>query len=258
MAHVLLLFITCFSTFLFSHETWSHLELGAGNYGSDGHTKASQAKTVLMQIKHISREKNYIDDLEAVGTGDYKPEDQYRLLFWTLDQLIDRYGDVGIFHVNDLCEEYAIYATQKLIEYAITKGYNSIVIEAISGDYQLIDSKKTLSKYEKKQYTSVHLKNPEVSFYHNRMDGDHFFSSEHARLQTRSRLQSLANLSENGLYLFILYHDSFIPIEERVEFMEKGFFYHKTLEWEAIPYIFPEGHIIGKEIGRVFYIENLE
>ena len=81
------------------------------------------------------------------------------------------------------------------------------------------------------------------------MDGDRFYSSEYSRL---------ANLSENGLYLFILYHDSFIAIEERVEFMENDIFYHKTSEWESIPYIFPQGQVIDKEICRVFYIESFK
>ena len=41
--------------------------------------------------------------------------------------------------MNDLYEEYASFATDKLKEYAAAKGYNSIVIEAISGDYQFIE-----------------------------------------------------------------------------------------------------------------------
>ncbi len=62
-------------------DGWTHLELGAGNYGPDGHTQCSQTKTVLMRIKHVSTLKNYIDELEPKGRGDYRPEDQYRILF---------------------------------------------------------------------------------------------------------------------------------------------------------------------------------
>src|SRR5579872_6165969 len=99
-------------------EGWTHLELGAGNYGPDGHTQCSQKKTVLMRIKQVSALKNYIDELEPKGKGDYKPEDQYRVLFGTLDELVTRNGPVGVFHVNDLYEEYASFATDKLKKYA--------------------------------------------------------------------------------------------------------------------------------------------
>lgn len=253
------LLIFSFSTSIFSTDDaifkgWAHLELGAGNYGPDGHTKASQSMTVLLKIEDVSNEKNYIDELEEVGRGDYKPEDQYGVLFWTLDQLVNRYGNVGVFQVNDLYEEYALFASQKLVEYAKSRGYESIVIEAIPGDYQSIDFEQTLSRYGKLRYSSVHLKNPEVSLYYDRMDGDRLFASVESRQQTRSMLKNLAGLSEDGLYLFILYHDNFIPLEEQTEFMEKGIFYHKTTEWDAVPYIFPEGDIIDKELGRVFHI----
>jgi hypothetical protein len=67
-------------------------------------------------------------------------------------------------------------------------------------------------------------------------------------------LKNLANLSESGLFLFILYHDSFIPLEERTEFIEKNIFYHETNEWDSVPYIFPEGNVIDKEVGKVFQI----
>lgn len=256
---VLLLFVTSISTLAFGIEDaickgWAHLELGAGNYGRDGHTKTSQVMTVLMKIEDVSDEKNYIDDLEETGRGDYKPEEQYGILFWTLDELVKRYGYVGVFHVNDLYDEYAFFAAQKLMEYAMNKGYDSIVVEAILGDYQLIDSEQTLSRYGKVKYSTTHLKNPEVSLYHDRIDGDHFYASDKSREQTRLMLKNLASLSESGLYLFILYHDDFIPLKERTEFVEKGIFYHSTNAWDSVPYIFPEGHIIDKEIGKVFHI----
>lgn len=257
--YVLLLFLISLSSLAFGREDeifngWTHLELGAGNYGPDGHTKTSQAMTVLMKMDEVSNEKNYIDDLEEFGRGDYKPEEQYGVLFWTLDELVRRYGDVGVFHVNDLYEEYAFFATQRLIEYAINKGYDSIIIEAIPGDYQLIDSEQTLSRYGKIKYSTAHLKNPEVSLYNNRMDGDHFYASDKSREQARLMLNNLANLSESGLYLFILYHEAFIPLEERTEFMEKDIFYHATNAWEPVPYIFPEGNVIDKDVGKVFQI----
>lgn len=255
------LFIITFSGYAFEEALfngWAHIELGAGNYGQDGHTKASQTMTVLTKIKDVSNEKNYIDELEEFGKGDYKPEEQYGILFWTLDELVKRYGDVGIFHVNDLYEEYALYAAQKVAEYAEDKGYKSVIIEAVSGDYQFIDSESTLAPYGKIKYSTAHLKNPEVSLYHDRMDGDHFYASETSRSKTRSMLQNLANLSESGLYLFVLYNDYFVPLEERMEFMEKEIFYHSTNEWDSVPYIFPEGDAFDKEQGKVFHILQTE
>lgn len=238
----------------FGDHGWTHLELGAGNYGPDGHTKASQAKTVLMKFEEVTQQKNYIDDLDEFGQGDYKPEEQYGVLFWTLDELVKRYGAVGVFHINDLYEDYAVMATQRLTDYAISKGYDSIIIEAVPGDYQLINAEQTLSPYGKSQYSTTHLKNPEMAFYHDRMDGDILSSKDSSRERTRLMLQNLANLSESGLYLFILYNDDFVPIKERTEFMEQGIFYHTTSEWEPVPYIFPEGFVVDKSVGAVFHI----
>ena len=237
-----------------SFEGWTHLELGAGNYGADGHTKTSQAMTVLMKVMDVSNARNYIDDLDESGDGNYNPEKQYGVLFWTLDELVNRYGDKGIFHVNDLYEEYATFAVEKLKDYASAKGYDSVSIEAIPGDYQFLDAAKNLSRYGKVKYSSIHLKNPETSLYYDKIDGDVFSASETSREETRKLLQHLANLSEEGLYLFILYHEDFVPVEERTMFIERGVFYHRTEKWPPVPYIFPEGDVISSENGRVFAI----
>lgn len=234
---------------------WTHLELGAGNYGLDGHTKASQQKTVLQKISDVSSEKNYIDELEEVGSGIYNPEQQYAVLFWTLDELVLRYGEHGLFHVNDLYEEYASWAAEKLTEYAKKRGYFHVTVEVVAGDYQKIDPTSTLRRYAKNRYSSVHLKNPEVSFYYDRMDGNHFFASFASRNAARTLLQKLANLSETGLLFFILDKDDiYIPSTEKQEWIEPGIFYHPTADWESVPYIFPEGGVIGKEVGKVFHI----
>lgn len=245
--------------FWFSTKTfdgWTHLELGAGNYGPDGHTQCSQQMTVLMKLKTVSKVKNYIDELEVKGKGDYKPEDQYRVLFQTLDQLVDRHGPKGVFHVNDLYEEYASFAVDKLKKYAEQKGYSSVIIDSVPGDYQNINSRKTLSKYGRKKYDSLHLKNPEISLYYEEMDGDTLRASDQARQSTRSMLKKLAALSTKGLFLFILYNPNFIPPEEQKEFVEKGIFYQPTEEWKPVPYIFPEGDDIPEKWGRVFFIEG--
>jgi len=252
---IILIPIFFFWTSTKKFDGWTHLELGAGNYGTDGHTQCSQKKTVLMRIKHVSALKNYIDELEEKGSGNYKPEDQYRILFGTLDALVARHGPVGVFHVNDLYQEYATYATDKLKTYAKQKGYSSVIVESIPGDYQAIDAKKSLSKYRRKKYDSVHLKNPEVSLYHDVMDGDDFKASPQARQETRQMLKKLASLSTSGLYLFILYHPNFIPSEEQQEFVDKGIFYKTTEAWKPVPYVFPEGDDVPEKYGRVFLIE---
>ncbi len=260
LVHLLFLLIL-FSFEANAFEGWAHLELGAGNYGADGHTKASQAMTVLLKIKNVSAVRNYIDDLEESGHGCYNPEEQYGVLFWTLDELIRRYGAKGIFHVNDLYEEYAVFAAEKLREYATAKGYGSVVIEVIPGDYQFLDSEKTLAQWGKEKYSSVHLKNPEISFYYDTMDGDDYSSSEESRRETRMLLQHLADLSEKELYLFILYHDDFVPREERAEFIEKDIFYHPTAEWEPVRYTSPEGILFPEgeiNVGKVYAIGAAE
>ncbi len=236
-------------------DGWTHLELGAGNYGPDGHTQASQKKTVLMKLKNVSTVKNYIDELEEKGKGDYKPEDQYGILFGTLDEMVTRHGPVGVFHVNDLYEEYATFATDKLKKYAQEKGYTSVIIDTIPGDYQKINSRKHLSKYGRKKYDSLHLKNPEISLYYDEMDGDDCRCSDQSRQEARAMLKNLAELSTKGLYLFILYHPNFIPPVEQQEFFEKGIFYKPTAEWKPVPYIFPEGDVIPEKHVRVFFIE---
>jgi hypothetical protein len=247
------LFFFWFSTNKF--EGWTHLELGAGNYGQDGHTQTALQKTILMKFSYVSNIKNFIEDLEAKGEGDYKAEQQYGVLFTTLDELVKRRGPVGVFHVNDLYPEYVDFAVQKLKIYAQQKGYDSVIIAGIPGDYEKIDAKKYLSKYGRKKYDSIHLKNPEISFFHDQMNGDHLHTSDQVRQSTRTLLQHLANLSENGLYFFTLYEDDFFPLIEQKEFVEKGIFYHLTQEWEPFPYIFPEGDTVPAKWSKVFLIK---
>jgi hypothetical protein len=236
-------------------DGWTHLELGAGNYGLDGYSQLSQKKTVFKKLKTVSTAKNYLDELPEKGNGDYKPENQYGILFETLDEMVARHGPVGIFHVNDLYEEYATFATDKLKKYAQDKGYTSVIVESIPGDYQKINPRKYLFKYGRKKYDSLHLKNPENSFFHDTLDGENFSASEQARHATRTMLKRLANLSTKGLYLFMINDKNFIPAVVQHEFIEKGLFYKKTEEWKPVPYLFPEGGNIPEEYNRVFFIE---
>jgi hypothetical protein len=237
-------------------KPWTHIELAAGNYGKDGHTKISQHKTVLKEFTYVSKAKNYIDDLPEVNEKPYVPEHQHAVTFSTLDQLVAKKGPRGIFHVNDLYAEYAIDATEKLKAYAQKKKYKKVIIEAIPGNYLTIDPEKTLKPYHLHFYDSVHLKNPEVSFFNYGMDGNIFLYNEASIQKGRAKLQTLANLSCDGLYFFpIDWKNYFIPKEEE-ELMKREGFYSTTKEWEPVPYYFPEGPIMGTEYGKVFFIKS--
>ncbi|MBA3814174.1 MAG: hypothetical protein H0X26_06760 [Alphaproteobacteria bacterium] len=241
------------------HRPWTHLELGAGNYGEEGHTKKSQRKTVLKDFVYVSRTPNYIDQLPEKDPKSYDPKHQYAVLFWTLDTLVEQKGPKGIFHVNDLYEDYTQYAANHLSQYAQEKGYTDVTIEAITCDYMHLLPLKTLKKYGRTHYDSVHLKNPELPFYNYGMDGDNQLFNDESRKKAREKLQSLADMSKEGLYFFCLETtDNFIPKEEIEEFMEKGIFYLPTTAWEPVPYCFPEGNILDKKFGRVYFIKNQE
>ena len=238
-------------------DFWSHIELGAGNYGLDGHTKTSQAMTVLMDLKFVSDLPNYVDRLPDKDDKPYDPYHQYAVLFNTLDQLVSKQGSKGIFHVNDLFAEYAEYAADKLREYAVSKKYNDVIIEVVAGDYTKIIPYQNLIKYNKFLYDEVHLKNPEVSFFNYGMNGATMLANAESRGDARTKLQTLANLSYNGLYFFpINPQDIFIPREEKIEFIHAGVFYQVTNEYSPVPYHFPEGPVIYREYGNVYYINS--
>ena len=219
--------------------------MGAGNYGKDGHTRLSQTKTVLMALSFVSDAPNYIDLFLEEGTGAYDPEEQYHVLFWTLDELINRFGEKGVFYVNDLYADYAEFAAEQLRDYAHVRGYTEVAIKVLPGDYRVLEEKK---------YDSIHLKNPEISFYYYGMDGDEFLTSLEKQEETRKSLQHLANLSHEGLYLFII--DSFVPKEEKL-LMDREQFYLPSEEWESVPYIYPEGMVVSSEKSRVYFIPTV-
>ena len=234
---------------------WMHLECGAGNYGLDGHTKKSQRRTVLQQFNYISPRQNYIDELPEKDLKAYDPTYQYAVLFWTLEQLIEKFGDHGIFHVNDLHADYAEYAANQLNTYAKSRGYTHIIIETIPGDYKQINSMNTLSSYGRQYYDSVHLKNPEITFYHFGMDGDLMLSHSKSRSKARLILQHLANLSTTGLYFFTLdISNVFIPHTEKQEFIVKHIFYLPTSDWSPVPYYMPDGVRFDLKYNKVYFI----
>jgi hypothetical protein len=234
---------------------WSHIELGGGNYGADGHTRKSQLMTVGAQLR-VTNQSNYIDDLPQEDPFCYVPGNQYRVLFDTLDELVKQHGsDDGVFHVNDLFAEYADYAVEKLKRYAVEKGYNRLVIESIHGDYTRIDPKETLKAYHLQRYDTAHLKNFEVSFFMAVMDGEQFISTPESRSNGRKGLQRLANLAVHGLELIVVYHPNFIPLEEK-QLMEGHIFYQPT-NATLMPYFFPEGVKFPAIFTRAFHIQSL-
>lgn len=145
-------------------DGWLHLELGAGNYGQTGITNN---KNIFTNFEDVSKYLN-----QSVMATD--PEKQYALLFWTLDVLVNRYGKNGVFHINDLYLIDALYAAKHLKDYAKKNAYDSLIIEVIPGDYSKIDSILTLQKFGKAKYSSVHLKNPEIYFYRENINGVFF------------------------------------------------------------------------------------
>jgi len=236
---------------------WTHIELGAGNYGKEGHTKIALRKTVLKEFTYVGKTRNFIDELPEFDKVAYDPNHQYAVLFSTLDKLIEKKGPRGVFHINDLYPEYANYAVEVLRDYARKNGYSQIIIEAIPGDYLAIDSQQTLAPYHLAVYDSVHLKNPEVSFFNYGMEGNKMLSNETSRQKGRSKLQTLANLSYKGLYFFpIEPADYFIPTAERESFIQKGVFYRATKEWAPVAYYFPEGQKIDEIHGHVYFIKS--
>lgn len=221
---------------------WSHIELGAGNYGSDGYSKTSQKEVIKNFI--VTEKPNYVDRLPDKGYGNYDPYEQYAVLFWTLDELVRRYGAKGRFCVNDINPSYADEAARQLKLYAEKKGYGEIRIESLPGDYLNVNN----------LYDTAHLKNPEVTFYNEKMDGDDFHSTPASRGKARKGLQKLASLSKTGLTFFTLYDNVFFPDLEKEEYVNKGLFYHESRDWEAVPYVFPRGQFFQK--GKVFHING--
>jgi hypothetical protein len=114
-------------------KIWSHVELGAANYGENVHADSS----------HISNGK--------IG------KDQHNILFHTIDELIKNKGKNGIVYINDLEKEMVTYTINKLKKYILQKyPVNEIVLKPLVGDFFEIDIPKV---------TSIHLKNPEDWFF---------------------------------------------------------------------------------------------
>lgn len=111
---------------------WTHLELGAANYGVKG--------------------------LNGRPTGH---ENQLSPLYRTIDSLVHAQGETGTFFINDLDTDDCNYAKEQLTNY-ITKTYPSaaIKVDIIAKSYFDI---KIPSDCGVDQVDSIHLKNPDMN-----------------------------------------------------------------------------------------------
>ncbi len=173
---------------------WIHAEYGAGNYGG----------TAL------------IGDVGIHNLRKRHP-DQFRVLYDELDGLVATKGAKGVFYLNDLVAEHALYAAVKLAAYAQVKGYDQVMIRILPGDFTTIDLPVV---------GSAQLRNPEPNFLV-RVSGD--------------LLQRLANSSASGLNLTTY-------VAERVwnraadGAPKLGV---TVVQEKAPPYIYPDGTAIG-------------
>jgi len=248
----LIVFLFSFSSVFGAFKGWTHLELGAGNYGQNGRSLRG-GKEQPVEACYVRSEEHFFWNQNEKT---FAPEKQYFVLFETLDQLITRFGPEGIFHVNDYVEDFTLYTAFRLKEYAVQKGYSQVTIEAVIGDFGLVDPIRFLAKYGKKRYDSVHLKSPEPGLYFPK-SGRGMQPSEEDRQNTRDLLQKMANYGTEGLYFFTLYNDRFIPPAEQKEYFEQGIFYRDTAVWEPVPYYHPNGRVMTART-EVFFIENSE
>jgi hypothetical protein len=110
---------------------WTHLELGAANYG-----------------------------LEGINSKKAGHENQLQPLYKTIDQLINQHGPNGTIFLNDLKLEQCEFARGKLQNYIKSSYPNSAIrVGIVAKDYTLINIPDDLKVAE---LTSVHMKNPDI------------------------------------------------------------------------------------------------
>lgn len=114
--------------------TWSHIELGAANYGANP-----------------GADNSYLPKSWAPG------KNQYSILFGTLDKLIQEKGKTGFFFLNDL-QMYDI-------EYAIGKLRKHIQQNHPDSNIKLLPLPGDFFKIKLPFTDSIHLKNPEYTFF---------------------------------------------------------------------------------------------
>jgi hypothetical protein len=117
----------------FWKKNWSHVELGAANYG-----------------ENVNADKTHI----AQG-GPSK--NQHNILFATVDKLVEKKGKKGVIYINDLDKQLVNYTIKRLNKYLIHQYPKSdIKVKPLVGDFFKIDIPRV---------TTIHLKNPERWFF---------------------------------------------------------------------------------------------
>jgi|GEM_PF-2305220 len=230
-----------------------HLELGAGNYGQEGHTRKALFTTYRSNNVTIPSPQTFFEGIPENASQailPLRPELQYRVLFLTLDELVKRNpGQQIVFHVNDLVPEWAEYASERLQEYANRKDYH-VIVETIPGNYFLLEGLNA--------YDSIHLKNPEL-MYAEAIDREDATMTDWSCLRMREGLQKLANLGKRGLHFFILNTEDYFPSQERTQYSMRDKFYHNTTEWAGFGYDLPDGlWRIPERASHVFFIAASE
>lgn len=117
-------------------NAWSHLELGAANYGT----------TPILASAYGP---------EYLGGA----SNQFKLLFVTVDKLVRDRGPIGTVYVNDLDEKLTKTVAQSLRQYCLERGYRFIQVVEVAGDF---------TRREFPHVQSAHLKNPESHLLRNK------------------------------------------------------------------------------------------
>lgn len=222
-------------------EYLTHLELGAANFGLLGHTYQGLSKTVLKDVRIIPTQINYIDLLPAEINFCPNPDYQFSVLFSTVETLVNKHKtDKIIFHVNDIDIDNTDYTVARLKDYTRQKGYNNMIVEPVPGNYTQINTYKYLGKYYKYLYDSVHLKNPDESFFHDVLGS----RSEYTSYGVKRGIQNLLIFTTYGCNITLFdTMRGLIPKPVYTVLLELGIL-KLSNEYDPVEYVFPEGDII--------------
>lgn len=134
------------------NKPWTHLELGAANYGN--------------------RHTTFFNLFPYATAG----HDSYKVLYLTIDELTKRKGNHGVIFLNDLDSQLVEFVTKALKKY-LSKNYkdNKITIKPLVGNFFTL---------RLPMFDSIHLKNPEYSFF-NALSGENIsrlkYFAEHSK-----------------------------------------------------------------------------
>ncbi len=154
--------------------TWSHIELGGAHYTACPET-----------------------DSNDLPPSQAPRKNRYTILFNTVDKLIESKGKTGVFYLNDLHTEN--------INYALDSLKNHIEIQHPDADIKLIPFTGDFFKIKLPVVDSIHLKNPEYTFF-TALD----------EKANQNRLQYFADHAREGLTLATYFKRPFLHRLERL------------------------------------------